>query len=170
MILRMTCQQEHQIGREFLIIIVIFQRQQNNNKQITLIFINNIEKTNRFMNLTIDKLSILTRLMTFQLFIKQGYQKCLGQKYLKANQKKIELIQFFYKIIRYFIVLKNTITLHDVLYGNQYIELEIAIDRLVIMDFNSEDVLSAKGLQVEEFINHIYLDLLTKISKYSQVP
>ncbi|CAD8057237.1 unnamed protein product [Paramecium primaurelia] len=74
----------------------------------------------------------------------------------KKKPEKTKQIQQNYKQKDIILFQKNTITLLDILYRNQYIELGIAIDLLMIGDFSIEEVVNAKGKQVEKF-NQSYI-------------
>ncbi|CAD8205153.1 unnamed protein product [Paramecium octaurelia] len=69
----------------------------------------------------------------------------------KTKPEKNRQTQFSYKQQDIILFQNNTITLLDILYRNQYIELGIAIDLLMIGDFNIEEVVNAKGQSVEKF-------------------
>ncbi|CAK76054.1 unnamed protein product (macronuclear) [Paramecium tetraurelia] len=69
----------------------------------------------------------------------------------KKKPEKTRQIQISYKQQDIVLFQKNTITLLDILYRNQYNELGIAIDLLMIGDFSIEEVVNAKGQQVESF-------------------
>ncbi|CAD8067328.1 unnamed protein product [Paramecium sonneborni] len=93
-------------------------------------------------------------------------------EYRKKNEKtRKNLVNYNQRDMQLF--QRNTIKLLDILYKNQYIELAIAIDLLMIGDFAIDEVVNAKGYQVQKtnnsYIFRIYQQTFLNMRKSLQL-